>query len=44
MKKILFALTVIFVSAIQGTSQITLDYCLDRASENYPLVKKVQSR
>jgi Outer membrane protein len=40
MKKILFALTVIFVSAIQGTSQITLDYCLDRASENYPLIKK----
>ncbi|MDE5744380.1 MAG: TolC family protein [Paramuribaculum sp.] len=38
--KFCFFLTAALFTVISAEAQITLDYCLDRARENYPLIKK----
>lgn len=40
MKKIATILAVALVVSLAGFAEVTLDYCLDKAQENYPLIKK----
>lgn len=40
MKKTLYLLLLLMTLPLTGRAELTLDYCLDRAEENYPLIHK----
>lgn len=40
MTRILLSLTLLFALTLPGKAQITLDHCLERARDNYPLIKR----
>lgn len=40
MKKLLIALIAVSVTVLSGSAQVSLEYCLEHAEKNYPLIKK----